>query len=90
MLVPCGEEGLPAGLIASRLAIPPSSLSFHLQQMTQAGVLMQRRRSRHIIYAANNEVVAELCSYLASAWLARDRLAAALPEREVRDILGQR
>ena len=29
-----GPVGLPAGQISTRLSIPPSSLSFHLHQMT--------------------------------------------------------
>ena len=88
MLVPHGEEGLSAGLIAARLAIPPSSLSFHLQQMTQAGVLMQRRRSRQILYAVNDEVVGELCRFLSSAGIDQRLLPTApLPVREAGDIL---
>ena len=66
MLAPYGSRGLPAGSIAAQLAIAPSSLSFHLQQMTQAGILMQRRSSRRIIYAVNSEVVEDLCDFLAS------------------------
>jgi ArsR family transcriptional regulator, arsenate/arsenite/antimonite-responsive transcriptional repressor len=89
MLVPLGEEGLAAGVIATRLAIPPSSLSFHLQQMTQAGVLIQRRRSRYIIYAANNEVVAELCRYLTSVSTDRGLLASTLSEPKPQHIVGQ-
>jgi len=66
MLVPHGPRGLSAGSIATQLAVAPSSLSFHLQQMTQAGILMQRRSSRRIIYAVNSEVVDDLCDFLAS------------------------
>lgn len=64
MLLPYGPSGLTAGLIAARLTVAPSSLSFHLQQMTQGRVLIQRRSSRHIIYAVNNEVVDSLCEFL--------------------------
>lgn len=64
MLLPYGPTGLTAGLIAERLTVAPSSLSFHLQQMTQGRVLIQRRSSRHIIYAVNDEVVVSLCDFL--------------------------
>ena len=64
MLLPHGPLGLTAGSIAERLSVAPSSLSFHLQQMTQGRVLIQRRSSRHIIYAVNNEVVDALCDFL--------------------------
>ena len=36
LLVTCGPEGLPAGVIAERLGVQPSSLSFHLAQLTHA------------------------------------------------------
>ena len=66
LLLPHGSEGLSAGRIAAHLVVAPSSLSFHLQQMTQAGILLQRRSSRHIIYAVNNKVVAALCAFLSN------------------------
>jgi len=70
LLLPHGEAGLAAGIIASRMSILPSSLSFHLRLMTQAGILVQRRSSRHIMYAVNVEVVtglADMFSALAPA-----------------------
>ena len=66
MLVPYGGRGLPAGVLATLLSIPPSSLSFHLRQMAQAGVLVQRRSSRQIIYAVNAEVAQSLLTLFAT------------------------
>jgi predicted transcriptional regulator len=57
MLLPHGANGLPAGAIAEQMAIIPSSLLFHLRQMTQAGILVQRRSSRHMIYAINPDIM---------------------------------
>jgi ArsR family transcriptional regulator len=61
LLVEAGPDGLPAGVIADRLAIPPSSLTFHLQHLQRAGLVSQRRVGRQLIYAmipaAMNEVV---------------------------------
>lgn len=51
LLVEAGPDGLPAGAIAERLGMPPSSLTFHLQQLLHAGLVTQRRVSRQIIYA---------------------------------------
>lgn len=51
MLVEAGPDGLSAGVLADRLGVPPSSLSFHLQQLLHAGLVSQRRLSRQIIYA---------------------------------------
>lgn len=67
MLLAFGRSGLPAGAIASRMAILPSSLSFHLRQMTQAGILVQRRSSRQIIYAVNQEIMGAVVEFLTGA-----------------------
>lgn len=66
MLLPYGQQGLPAGILASRLAVVPSSLSFHLRLMTQAGVLIQRRSSRYIIYAVNLDILEHLLGVFAA------------------------
>ena len=65
LLVPYGPHGLSAGHIAAQIGVSPSSLSFHLQQMTHAGLFTQRRSRRQIIYAVNSGVVNGLCSFLA-------------------------
>ena len=64
MLVQRGPDGLPAGAIAERLAIPPSSLTFHLQHLHRAGLITQRRVSRQLIYAADFGAMSALVGYL--------------------------
>ena len=64
MLVERGPEGLPAGIIAQRLNTPPSSLTFHLQQMANAGLVVQRRVSRQLFYSADFTVTNGLVGYL--------------------------
>lgn len=64
MLVAHGPEGLPAGTIAERLDMPPSSLTFHLQQLLHAGLVTQRRLGRQLIYAADFAAMNGLVSYL--------------------------
>jgi ArsR family transcriptional regulator, arsenate/arsenite/antimonite-responsive transcriptional repressor len=64
LLVTCGPEGLPAGVIAERLGVLPSSLSFHLAQLVHAGLITQRRLSRQIIYSAEYGTMNELLAYL--------------------------
>ena len=64
LLVTCGPNGLPAGIIAERLGVQPSSLSFHLAQLTHAGLITQRRRSRQLIYSAEYGAMNELLAYL--------------------------
>jgi len=64
LLVEAGPDGLPAGAIAGRLGIPPSSLTFHLQHLLRAGLVIQRRVSRHLIYAMVPAAMNDLVGYL--------------------------
>jgi DNA-binding transcriptional ArsR family regulator len=64
LLVQAGPSGLPAGKIAEALSVPPSSLSFHLKELSHAGLVMSRQESRFIIYSANFEAMNRLIAYL--------------------------
>jgi ArsR family transcriptional regulator, arsenate/arsenite/antimonite-responsive transcriptional repressor len=64
LLVTVGPEGLPAGVIAERLGVLPSSLTFHLNQLVHAGLITQRRLSRQIIYSAEYSAMNDLLAYL--------------------------
>lgn len=64
LLVERGPDGLPAGMIAGRVGVPPSSLTFHLQQLLHAGLVTQRRMSRQLIYAADHAAMNGLIAYL--------------------------
>ena len=64
LLVTCGPAGMSAGNIAEHLAVPPSSLSFHLQQLTHAGLVAQRRLGRQLIYSAEYGAMNDLLAYL--------------------------
>jgi DNA-binding transcriptional ArsR family regulator len=64
LLVRAGPEGLSAGLVAEKLGIPPSSLTFHLQQLFRAELITQRRLSRQLIYATNFVAMNSLVGYL--------------------------
>lgn len=65
LLVEAGPAGLPAGEIAERLGLVPSSLTFHVQALARAGLITQRRVSRNVIYAADFEAMNELVGFLA-------------------------
>lgn len=64
LLVREGVEGLPAGEIAERMGLAPSSLSFHLSQLEAAELIRRHRVQRQIIYAANIEGIKALLTYL--------------------------
>ncbi|WP_338446472.1 metalloregulator ArsR/SmtB family transcription factor [Pelagerythrobacter marensis] len=64
LLVQAGEDGVAAGVLAERLDVPPSSMSFHLAQLANAGLVTQRRESRSIIYSADYAAMNALMGYL--------------------------
>ena len=64
LLVRAGPEGMPAGAIAAALGVPNSSLSFHLTQLSRAGLISQRRQHRSLIYSADYEAMNSLVGYL--------------------------
>ena len=63
-LVEAGEDGLAAGELSEELAIPSPTLSFHLKDLSQSGLIDSRREGRSIIYKANYQSINELVSYL--------------------------
>lgn len=64
LLVRAGEDGMPAGAIAEALGVPNSSLSFHLAQLSRAGLVRQQRQHRSIIYSADYTAMNALVGYL--------------------------
>ena len=64
LLVEAGEGGLSAGAIAEALGVPNSSLSFHLAQLRNAGLILQERQHRSLIYRANYPAMNALVGYL--------------------------
>jgi ArsR family transcriptional regulator, arsenate/arsenite/antimonite-responsive transcriptional repressor len=63
-LVQAGSSGLSAGVIGERLGIPNSTLSFHLKELSYAGLINARQESRFIYYSANYGVMNQLLTYL--------------------------
>ncbi|QEG39111.1 ArsR/SmtB family transcription factor [Roseimaritima ulvae] len=53
LLVKLGPEGLSAGQIAETLGIPPATLSFHLKELTHAGLIESQKVGRSVIYAVH-------------------------------------
>ncbi len=76
LLVTCGPQGLAAGAIGERLGVPPSSLSFHLQELVHAGLITQRRLSRNLIYSAEYGRMNELLLYLTENCCGRGEVCA--------------
>jgi len=64
LLVQAGDAGMAAGAIAEKLGVPNSSLSFHLAQLRNAGLILQERQHRSLIYRANYSAMNALVGYL--------------------------
>ena len=64
LLVCAGPSGRAASKIAEELAIPPSSLSFHLKELAYAGLVTSRQEGRFVIYAANFDAMNALLGFL--------------------------
>ncbi|MCU0889759.1 MAG: metalloregulator ArsR/SmtB family transcription factor [Rubritepida sp.] len=62
-----GPSGLPAGDVAARLGVPPSTLSFHLRTLEQAGLVAATRHGRSLVYAAQVARLRALFAFLADA-----------------------
>jgi ArsR family transcriptional regulator len=64
LLVEAGPDGLPAGEIATALALAPNTLTFHFDRLRAAGLVTVRREGRSMIYAARFETMNALLAYL--------------------------
>ncbi len=64
LLVQAGPDGLIASKISDQLGIPPSSLSFHLKELSRADMVSVQQDGRFMIYAANFDTMNNLIGYL--------------------------
>src|SRR5262245_31908716 len=64
LVMQAGPGGLPAGEIAEKAGLVPSTLSFHLAALERAGLLSATRRQRHILYAVNVARTRDLIEFL--------------------------
>lgn len=64
LLVGTGPQGLAVGKIGEKLGIAPATLSFHLKELSHAGLVTSRQESRFIIYSANFKTMVGLVNFL--------------------------
>jgi DNA-binding transcriptional ArsR family regulator len=64
LLVQVGPDGMAASKIGEQLDIAPSSLSFHLKELTHAGLVSPRQDGRFIIYSADIGTMNGLIGFL--------------------------
>jgi len=64
LLVEQGPEGMSAGEIAEKLKLANATLSFHLKELSHAGLVVARQEGRFIFYSANFTTMNGLVGYL--------------------------
>ena len=64
LLVRKGATGMAAGELSDHFSMPPATMSFHLKELSNAGLIASRRESRSIIYEANYGHMQELLGFL--------------------------
>ena len=63
-LVVAGQSGLTPGTMAEGLGAPANTLSFHLKELSHAGLVTQERSGRNIVYRAAFAHMNALLNYL--------------------------
>lgn len=63
-LVVSGQRGLTPGVMGEGLGIPATTLSFHLKELTTAGLVRPERASRNLVYRAAYDAMDGLLAYL--------------------------
>ncbi|OHC49679.1 ArsR/SmtB family transcription factor [Rhodanobacter soli] len=64
LLIEHAPEGLAASAIAEKLGLPNATLSFHLKELSHAGLVSSRQSGRFIYYAPVIEAMNDLIGYL--------------------------
>ena len=64
LLVVAGREGATPGQMGEALGIAPTSISFHMKELLNAGLVSQERDGRHIICRAQVDSMNDLLGFL--------------------------
>ncbi|MEZ5896348.1 MAG: metalloregulator ArsR/SmtB family transcription factor [Parvularculaceae bacterium] len=63
-LVRAGPGGAAAGALAEEFDVAPPTMSFHLKELANAGLVLSRKQGRSVIYAADYGGVRDLISFM--------------------------
>lgn len=64
LLVEAGPAGVTAGAIAEHLGVAAPTLSFHLKELTHAGLIRPAQQGRYVVYSADFDAMNALIAYL--------------------------
>lgn len=79
LLVTAGPDGMSPGTIAEKIRLPAPTLSFHLKELSQAGLIDGHNQGRHIFYSANYACMNSLVSFLMENCCAEERACSTTP-----------
>jgi ArsR family transcriptional regulator, arsenate/arsenite/antimonite-responsive transcriptional repressor len=74
LLVEAGPTGMSVGEIGAGVKSTPATLSFHLKELTHAGLISSRQDGRYVFYSANYQRMNDLLGFLGQNCCARDGL----------------
>lgn len=83
-LVEAGPQGLSVGRIADTVDTSPATLSFHLKELVNAGLISARPDGRYIHYSANYESMDALLSFLTDNCCGGSACAVTTPKARTR------
>lgn len=66
LLVQKAPAGLTPKVMTEMLGIPAATLSFHLKELTQSGLVTQTRQGRNLVYRPSLESMASLMDFLSA------------------------
>ena len=64
LLIKAGPDGLAAGTISYQLGTPHNTMSFHLNHLSNAGIVRSHRKGRSSIYTANFDMMRKLIGFM--------------------------
>ncbi len=65
-LIGAAPNGLTPGELSATLGVPGSTLSFHLRELTHAGLVSQERQGRNLRYRPSLAQMNDLLGYLSA------------------------
>lgn len=76
LLIQSEDRGLPVGEVQSRLGIPASTLSHHLEKLRQEGLVEIRRDRQWVWHRVRLDAIGDLVSFLCLTCYRPEQLAA--------------
>lgn len=84
LLVTAGPDGLNVGVIQEQMQLASATLSFHLKELTHAGLVTSRQEGRFVYYAPAIEHMNDLIGFLTENCCQGVDSAACTPKKKVK------